>query len=47
MDESFLEDFKHKRSNKKKKKSIRLKPLPFILFILLFSSIIIINFFCF
>lgn len=45
MDESFLEDFKPKRSrkNKKKIKSIRLKPLPFILFILLFSSIIIIN----
>lgn len=45
MDESFLEDFKPKRSNKNKKKikSIRLKPLPFILFILLFSSIIIIN----
>ena len=45
MDESFLEDFKPKRSrkNKKKIKSIRLKPLPFIIFILLFSSIIIIN----
>ncbi|MBQ8534397.1 MAG: class B sortase [Bacilli bacterium] len=45
MDESFLEDFKPKRSNKNKKKikSIRLKQLPFILFILLFSSIIIIN----
>ena len=45
MDESFLEDFKPKRSrkNKKKIKSIRLKPLPFIIFILLFSSIILIN----
>ena len=45
MDESFLEDFKTKRSRKKKKKikSVRLKPLPFIIFILLFSSIIIIN----
>lgn len=43
MDESFLEDFKPKKSNKKKIKSIKLKPLPFILFILLFSSIIIIN----
>ena len=45
MDESFLEDFKPKRSskNKKKIKSIRLRPLPFILLILLFSSIIIIN----
>lgn len=45
MDESFLEDFKTKRSRKKKNKikSVRLKPLPFIIFILLFSSIIIIN----
>lgn len=45
MDESFLEDFKPKRSrkNKKKIKSVRLKPLPFIIFILLFSSIILIN----
>ena len=45
MDESFLEDFKSKKSrkNKKKIKSIRLKPLPFIIFILLFSSIILIN----
>lgn len=45
MDESFLEDFKPKRSrkNKKKIKSVRLKPLPFIIFIFLFSSIILIN----
>lgn len=45
MDESFLEDLKPKRSrkNKKKIKSVRLKPLPFIIFILLFSSIILIN----
>ncbi len=45
MDESFLEDFKPKRRRKKKKKikSIRLRPLPFILLILLFSSIILIN----
>lgn len=45
MDESFLEDFKPKRrrKNKKKIKSIRLRPLPFILLILLFSSIILIN----
>lgn len=45
MDESFLEDFKPKKSrkNKKKIKSIRLRPFSFIIFILLFSSIIIIN----
>ena len=45
MDESFLEDFKPKRSrkNKKKIKSVKLKPLPFIIFILLFSSIILFN----
>ena len=46
MDESFLDEFKPKKSrknNNKKVKSIRLKPIPFLILLILFSSIILIN----
>lgn len=49
MDESFLDEFKPKKSRKKKEKNkkkikyIRLKPIPFLILLIIFSSIILIN----
>ena len=53
MDESFLNEFKHKKSRKKnekyqgkhvkKVKRIRLKPIPFFIVVVILSSVILIN----